>query len=293
MGSGRVRESQLIAGVASAAGEESTGGGVESSLWSHLLVELFRVGAVTGAVNWIRFTRAFIGDARLLRRHGGPDAKQTPTTVRGLADAPILDVKPQARPEALLNPIRLVDRVRHETRMKIKESPVQKSHQYPHGARQRGFRARACGRDVRNELHRCRGGRRHFAYRRKDSTSTGLLRTPNFGVFGTGRPRPEECSIVIIRQDIGRSGCWVCPLLRLHGVWQRRFDASRVRVCRAGRASRFIRTVWKRLPKSVATFQAAPDGRSCEATVPGVRGESSWSGISRHVARASRRSAGY
>jgi hypothetical protein len=266
-----------LPGIASCSpGETSAAAAtLRSSLWAHLVVEALS-GDAAVTLDSIR-AHVVAGLPRLLRRHAAPGTVQTPLRFGSNRDVPIREAMPQAAKPPVLDPARLARVVfRSETRLKVKElAGFRKPHKIPVAATPaaRAFVARLAADDVQRDLDRtAEAVRDQFGYKRKEiDRGPTVLRMPDFEYAVTVDLDGDDSAVAVIRRDVSRLRDAAFVRSTPFATFGKRFDSLVFEFAEPINVAAFADCL-EDLPGSVATVTLSADGRSAEATVPGVPG---------------------
>jgi hypothetical protein len=245
------------------------------SLWTHLVAE-----ALTGdAAVTLDSIHAHVvaGLPRLLRRYAAPGTVQSPLRFGSKRDVRIREAIPQAAKPPVLDPARLARIVfRSETRVKVKElAGFRKPHKIPVSATPaaRAFVARLAADDVQRDLDRTvEAVRERFGYKRKEiDRGPTVLRTPDFEYAVIVDLDPDDPAVAVIRRDLSRLRDAAFVRSVAFATFGKRFDSLAFEFVEPLDVVAFVDCLEDQ-PGSVATVTLSADGRSAEATVPGVPG---------------------
>jgi hypothetical protein len=264
-----------VPGIASySSGESSQTGDGKSSLWMRLIFEALSGDAAVSLDSIYRYVVA--GLPKLLRRHADPGSVQTPVRFGPKQDVPIRTARAKSE-TPILDPARLARVVfRGETRVRVKDlAGFRKTHNIPTTATPaaRAFVGRLAKADVDAELDRTFDAvREQFGYKRKElDRGPGVLRTPDFEYAVAADLDPDDPSVAVIRRDAGRLRDAAFVRSPAFVAFGKRFDSLVFEFAEPLDVTAFMDCL-EDLPRSVATLHPAPDGKSCEVTLPGVAG---------------------
>lgn len=270
-------EFREVPGISSCSPGEASSVSAElrSSLWLHLVAGAL-IGDAGVSLNSIR-QHVWNEFPRLFRRHAAADSIQTPIRFGPAVDVPIRDRKTSVDRVPVLDPGRLNRMVfRRESRVKVKAlAGFKKVHQAPVAATQaaRSFVARLAAGEVREELDRAyEAVRSRFGYKRKEiDRGPDRLVTPDFEYAVSVDLHPDDPAVAVIRCDLCRFGDATLVRSEPFLAFIRPFDSLVFEFLDPLDVAAFVDRL-EEMPKAVATLNLAADGRTCEATIPGIAG---------------------
>jgi hypothetical protein len=160
--------------------------------------------------------------------------------------------------------------------LKVKElAGFRKPHKIPVSATAaaRAFVARLAEDDVQRDLDRTvEAVREQFGYKRKEiDRGPAVLRTPDFEYAVTVDLDSDDPAIAVIRRDVSRLRDAAFVRSAVFATFGKRFDSLAFEFAEPLDVAAFVECL-EDLTGSVASVTLSADGRSAEATVPGVHG---------------------